>query len=86
MSAFLKVIGWSLVGSIIGGTLMFVGLLVYYRLFETSSDASVQGFQTGSQILGALGGAVAGLALGAGIGIVRVYRVKTKERGDHAAS
>jgi formate hydrogenlyase subunit 3/multisubunit Na+/H+ antiporter MnhD subunit len=85
MPSFLKVIGWSLVASVIGGTLMFVGLLVYYRLFETSSDASVQGFQTGSQILGALGGAVAGLALGAGFGIVRVYRVKVKEHDNHAA-
>jgi hypothetical protein len=76
MPAFLKVIGWSLVVSLIAGTLMFVGLLVYYRMFEPSGDAAVRGFQTGSEIMGGLGGAIVGLVLGAILGVVRVYFVK----------
>src|SRR6185369_6717131 len=47
MPSFIKVIAWSLAGAIIGGALMFIGLLAFGQLFEASKDNAVRGFQTG---------------------------------------
>ena len=81
MLALLKVIVWSLAGSAVGGILLFFGLFAYDRVFEPSEDAAVQGFQTGAEILGGLGGAIGGLVIGAIVGIVDacVNRTHSKE-------
>ena len=72
MPGFIKVIAWSLAGAIIGGALMFFGLLAYDRLFEPSTDNTVRGFQTGQEVLTGIGGAVVGLVLGAIFGVIRI--------------
>jgi hypothetical protein len=72
MQAFLKVGAWSLAGAIIGGTLMFLFLVAYDRLFEPSTDNTVRGFQAGQEILTGIGGAVVGLVLGAVLGVIRI--------------
>ena len=74
MQGFIKLIAWSLAGAIIGGALMFFGLLAYDRLFEASTDNAVRGFQTGQEVLTGIGGAVVGLVLGAIVGVMRWAR------------
>ena len=72
MPGLIKVIAWSSAGAILGGALMFFGLLAYDRLFEASADNTVRGFQTGQEVLTGIGGAVVGLVLGASVGVIRV--------------
>jgi len=66
-----RVIGWAVVGAAGGAALMFVGLLAYQLLFESSTDAAVRGFQAGARIMGAIGGGVLGALVGGLIGALR---------------
>jgi hypothetical protein len=62
---------WPLAGALLGGAVMFLGMLVNDRLFEASNDPSVLGFQAGRRILTGAGGAAAGLAIGVAVGWCR---------------
>lgn len=76
MQAILRVVGWSLLGSLIAGTIAFAGFLIfnYDQILGPKDSDEIQAWARFAAIMGSLGFAGVGLVLGAIYGIVRARK------------
>jgi len=73
MPAFLRIIGWSLIGSLIAGILALVGFVIfnYDEILGPKDTDEIQAWARFGAIMGSLGFAIVGFVLGAIYGIAR---------------
>src|SRR4051794_15574731 len=76
MQTFFRVIGWSLLGSLIAGILAFAGFLIfnYNEMFGPKNTDEIQVWGRFAAMMGSLGFAGVGFVLGAIYGIVRARK------------
>ena len=76
MENFLKVIGWSLVGSLIAGTLTFAGFIIfnYDQILGPKDSDEIQAWSRFAAMMGSLGCALVGFVIGTVYGVVRVRK------------
>jgi hypothetical protein len=76
MLAFFRIIGWSLLGALIAGTVAFAGFLIFNRneILGPKDADEIQAWARFSAIMGSLGIALTGFVVGAIYGIVRGRR------------
>jgi hypothetical protein len=80
MRAFLRIIGWSLTGSLIAGAPTFIGIVLYNRLFDPTDAKDIWHWQMFSAIMGGLGASLLGFGLGVVYGILRACKTRESTR------
>ena len=76
MANFLKVLGWSLVGALIAGTLTFAGFIIFNfdQILGPKDSDEIQAWSRFAAMMGSLAFAMVGFVLGGVYGIVRVRK------------
>lgn len=87
MLAFLRVIGWSLIGFLILGTLALAGFLFfnYDEILGPKDADEIQTWARFGAIMGSLGIGIVGFVLGAIYGIARALWKKKRDIADKPA-